>query len=227
VAALSRYGFKSSYSNFGPEITVSTLGGDPGATQSHPDGGAWGSVLGDSMLLSIYPSAGNTPYAYHAGTSYSAPIVSGIISLMLDVNPNLRVDEIIEGLKVSSRPHVTSSLMGACSNDNPGRCICTKTTCGEGILDAHEAVLYASARFNAQAYTRLTSGAVRLDNDGDVATSISTALALAAQDRPANVPPASPAVTSAGGGGGGALSLWDLLLLPMLGLWAWLNPRRQ
>lgn len=230
VAALNRNGFKASYSNFGPEITVSTLGGDPSATSTHPDGGAWGSVLGDSMLLSIYPGSGTPPYAYHAGTSYSAPIVSGVISLMLDVNPALSVADIIQGLKVSARPHVTSNLMGACSNDNPGRCICTTGTCGSGIVDAYEAVRYADARLHAQTYARLTSGAVRLDNDGAVASSITTALTLAAQDRPAN-PPASNSAgnssNSAGGGGGGALSPWDLLLLPMLGVWAWLNPRRQ
>jgi len=230
VAALSRYGFKSSYSNFGPEVTVSTLGGDPGATSTHPDGGAWGSVLGDSMLLSIYPESAGNPYAYHAGTSYSAPIVSGIISLMLDVNPNLSVDAIIDGLKRSARPHVTSNLMGACSNDNPGRCICTTGTCGVGILDAYEAVRYASAQ-PSSSYVRLASGAVRLDNDGAVADSISTALSLATQDRPANAPAANSTGNSSasvgGGGGGGALSLLDLLWLPMLGLWAWLNPRRQ
>lgn len=234
VAALSRYGFKSSYSNFGPEITVSTLGGDPAATSTHPDGGAWGSVLGDSMLLSIYPGSGTPPYAYHAGTSYSAPIVSGVISLMLDVNPNLSVDDIVEGLKLSARPHVTSNLMGACSNDNPGRCICTIGTCGSGIVDAYEAVRYASVLAAGQpssSYARLSPGDVRLDNDGAVATSITTALTLAAQDRSANPPAANSAGNSSasvgGGGGGGALSPWDLLLLPMLGLWAWLNPRRQ
>jgi serine protease len=232
VAALNRNGFKSSYSNFGSEITVSTLGGDPSATQSHPDGGAWGSVLGDAMLLSIFPDGAGNPYAFHAGTSYSAPIVSGIVSLMLDVNPALSVADIIQGLQVSARPHVTSSRMGACSNDNPGRCICTTGTCGAGIVDAYEAVQFASARLNAQAYARLTPGAVRLDNDGDVDVSITTALTLAAQDRPANPPVAtnggnSTSSVSSGGGGGGALSLWDLLLLPMLGVWVWVNPRRQ
>jgi serine protease len=231
VAALNRNGFKSSYSNFGPEVTVSTLGGDPSSTSKHPDGGAWGSELGDSMLLSIYPEAGGSQYAFHAGTSYSAPIVSGVISLMLDVNPALTVADIIQGLKLSARPHVTSSLMGTCSNSNPGRCICTTGTCGAGILDAYEAMRYADIRKTqpASSYVRLTTGAVRLDNDGAVASSIATALTLAAQDRPANATQtlAAPASSGGGSGGGGALSPWELLLLPLLGVWAWLNPRRQ
>ena len=228
VAALNRTGFKSTYSNFGPEITVSTVGGDPGPSDDHPDGGAWGRVLGDTMLLSVYGGgAGASDYGFHAGTSYSAPIVSSVISLMLDVNPGLNATQIIEGLKVSSRPHVITNLMGACSQSNPGRCICTESTCGAGILDAPQALLYAQ---NPGAYFRSRIPVDLSTDNAAVAAAISSAVAQSAQDRAANPPAATSAgnsSTSAGGGGGGALSLWDLLLLPMLGLWAWLNPRRQ
>jgi serine protease len=230
VAALNRTGFKSTYSNFGPEITVSTVGGDPGPSTDHPDGGAWGSVLGDTMLLSVYGGgAGASAYGFHAGTSYSAPIVSSVISLMLDVNPGLTVTQIIDGLKVSSRPHVVTNLMGACSSSNPGRCICTTTTCGAGILDAQQALIYAQSP-SAYNPTRVLVD-LRTDNLA-VAEAISDAVAQSAQDRTPNPPAATSAGNSStsaggGGGGGGALSPWDLLLLPMLGVWAWLNPRRQ
>jgi serine protease len=229
VAALNRTGIKATYSNFGPEVTVSTVGGDPGPDATHPDGGNWGDVLGDTMLLSIYPNGGTSGYAFHAGTSYSAPIVSGVISLMLDVNPALSVSQIIEGLKVSSRPHVVSSLIGACSSQNPGRCICTTSTCGAGILDAAEALRYAQLTSANTRYSR-TQVAVDLSTDeAKVASAISQAVTLASQDRGANVATASSVGTSSsgGGGGGGAVSLWDLAAaLALLGA-AGFSSRRQ
>jgi serine protease len=224
VAALNRTGMKSTYSNFGPEITVSTVGGDPSPTPDNPDSGNWGGVLGDTLLLSIYPGGGNSAYAFHAGTSYSAPIVSGVISLMLDVNPSLSVSQIIEGLKVSSQPHVVSHLIGACSNQNPGRCICTTSTCGAGILDAAQALSYAVSPDN---YSR-TRVAVDLSTDeAHVASAIAQAVTLASQDRGANVATLSTSSTSSSGGGGGAMSWGDLAaFLALLGV-AWVSPRKQ
>ena len=46
VGALNRDGFKSTYSNFGAALTISTVGGDDAA-------GAWGQTLADSGLLTI------------------------------------------------------------------------------------------------------------------------------------------------------------------------------
>lgn len=227
VAALNRTGFKATYSNFGSEITVSTVGGDPGPSSDHPDGGAWGSLLGDSLLLSIFPDPvnGSVPYAYHAGTSYSAPIVSGVISLMLDVNPALSVSQIIEGLKVSSRPHVVSSLIGACTNENPGRCICTSNTCGAGIVDASEALRYAQS---PSTYTRTRVPVDLSTDDARVASAISAAVSLSAQDRGANVATLSTSSGSSSGGGGGALGWLDIsALLGLLALGWRFSLRRQ
>ena len=234
VAALNRAGFKSTYSNFGSQITVSTLGGDPGPhpLNGYTDAGAWGSILGDDGLYSLEPTPGvSNPvsYAEFAGTSYSAPIVSGVISLMLDVNPSLTPDQVSAGLRASARPHVTSNYIGQCSSQNPGRCLCTTTTCGAGVVDAFEAVRYAAASRSGQAYSRLTTGDVRLDNDGAVASAITSAVRVAAQDRPANAAtPATETTSSSGGGGGGALGWMDLsAMLGLLALSWRLSPRRQ
>jgi len=197
VGALNRDGFKASYSNFGPQVVVSTVGGDP------PGVGAWGQWLGDDGLLTLLnlgaQEVGLEGYGNVAGTSFSAPIVSGAISLMLSVNPNLTVAQVIQGLRLSSRPHVTSTRIGICSDANPGRCICTATTCGAGMLDVREALLYAA---DPSGYLAPNWPLVVIDSPEVVA-----AVALGADlppNRPIGPPPAND-------DGGGALG------------WAWLT----
>lgn len=205
VAGLNRDGFKATYSNFGAEVTVSTVGGDPGPAWGSNDGGAWGSALQDAGILTLHNNGDESAeaggdYRNFAGTSFSAPITAGVVALMLDANPNLTPDEIIAGLKASARPHVQSNRIGACSSNNPGRCICTTSTCGQGILDAGEAVQYALAKVTASPYVRPTLLAENIDS-----AEVGTALSLASADRPPNptVTDSTPA-KSGGGGGGGA-----------------------
>lgn len=198
VGALNRDGFKASYSNFGPQVVVSTVGGDPSGV------GAWGQWLGDDGLLTLLnlgaQEVGLEGYGNVAGTSFSAPIVSGVISLMLSVNPNLTVAQVIQGLRLSSRPHVTSTRIGICSDANPGRCICTATTCGAGMLDAREALLYAA---DPSGYLAPNWSLVVIDSPEVVA-----AVALGA-DLPPN--PSTGPIRDNGDSGGGALG------------WAWLT----
>ena len=112
VAALNRWGFKTTYSNFGPQITVASVGGDFRTQTSAADGGAWAQALGDTGLLSVFRVSESgqlgSHYALLAGTSFAAPMASGVISLMLEANPSLTVDQVIAGLKASARPHVRS-----------------------------------------------------------------------------------------------------------------------
>lgn len=142
VAALNRDGFKATYSNFGPEITVATVGGDPRSL------GRCGTLLGDDGLLTTgnlgRTSPGEHGYEWVSGTSFSTPVVSGVASLMLARHPGLTVDQLIAGLRASARPHVAVPKLGTCASDNVGRCECTTSTCGAGILDAPEALAYAA-----------------------------------------------------------------------------------
>jgi serine protease len=145
---------------------------------------------------------GPPTYYYLYGTSFSTPIVTGVASLMLSVNPALTADQLIDGLRKSARPHVTSPLIAACSWDNPGRCICTTATCGAGILDAEQALLYAANPTTYVAPARI--GAV-IDN-GDVVAAVARG-----PDRDPN--PSSPTDPPASDGGGGAMSgAWIALL---------------
>jgi serine protease len=205
VVALNRDGFKSNYSNFGTEAFIATVGGDDDGA----DSGRWSRFLADDGLLTIdnrgTRSPGTPDYARLFGTSFSAPIVAGAAALMLSVHPDLTAQQLVDGLKTTARPHVTSPKVGNCSWDNPGRCICTKTTCGAGILDAEQAVRYASAVRNAEVYTVPNWPAVVLDS-----AEIAQAVAFAPQDRDPN-----PAVPSPSGGGGGAVGAGWLVLLAL------------
>ncbi len=145
VGAVNRDGFKANYSNFGPELAVTTVGGDPKSAGN----GNWAATLGDEGILGLditgAKAATGYGYAYLFGTSFSTPIVAGAVSLMLSVNPALTHQQIVDGLRLSARRHVTSTQMQACSASNIGRCICTTATCGAGLLDAEQALIYAQS----------------------------------------------------------------------------------
>ncbi|WP_298234549.1 S8 family serine peptidase [uncultured Azohydromonas sp.] len=229
VGALNRDGFKAVYSNFGT-LTVSTVGGDPDDTNRE---GAWNTVLGDGGLWTTTDTGLQSPvgsgYTNEGviGTSFSAPLVSATISLMLSRNSALTADQIVAGLKASARPHVVSSLlvngapaMAACSNENPGRCVCTTSTCGAGILDAVEALNYAANPTGYRAPTRVAA---------DINTAeLVSAHAAATQDLPANPPvtpppPNTPAGPCGSDGicGGATQPAWLLGLLAASGVLLW------
>ncbi|MET0335383.1 MAG: S8 family peptidase [Rhizobacter sp.] len=135
VAALARDGFKAAYSNFGPQVVVSTVGGDATA---------------DDGLLTLSNTGTTVPgtdsYDNVFGTSFATPVVSGVISLMLSANERLTVAQVISGLRATARPHVRSSTgVPFCSSADSGVCVCTTSTCGSGVLDAEGAVRYALA----------------------------------------------------------------------------------
>lgn len=208
VAALNRDGFKSTYSNFGAGVAIATVGGDPRLL------GNWGMALGDDGLLTVGNAGltrpGSAIYMREAGTSYAAPVVAGVVGLMLSVNPSLGVTQVAEGLQRSARPHVVSTKIAPCSDQNPGRCICTTATCGAGILDADGALRYA---LGPAAYVAPARQAEVIDN-----MDVTDAIALGA-DRPAN----ASAAASASGGGGALGAAWLAVLALAV---AALSPRR-
>ena len=201
VAALNRDGFKANYSNFGASLAIATVGGDDA-------GGAWGSLLADSGLLGPGNLGSRTPgkgsYEARYGTSYAAPLVSGTLGLMLAVHPGLGAAQLREGLMASARPHVRSRWVAECSSANPGRCLCTRSTCGAGMLDAAQALAYAQAVRDGHAYLAPNWPTVQIDT-----AEIRLAAALGPdREAAAGQDPAEPA-----GQGGGALEPLALLLL--------------
>ena len=124
VAATGRTGAKASYSNFGTvpgAITVAAPGGDG---------------IGSDRIISLSNIGSITPdseiYAWKQGTSFSAPQVSGVVSLMLSVNPTLTPAQVVQILRDTARPFPTRT-----GND------CDPLRCGAGLVDAFKAVARA------------------------------------------------------------------------------------
>ena len=151
VAGLRQVGTKVGYSSLGPEIVLSA-----------PAGNCVNTGVGQPCLFSIVTTtnsgttgpATNTytdEHNFNVGTSFSAPIVSGIAGLMLSVNGNLTPDRLIARLQAASQPFPVSSTPGVplCHvptgpNDlQTAECSCTTQTCGAGIANANAAVLEA------------------------------------------------------------------------------------
>ncbi len=122
VAATDRNGGKAWYSNYGIFISISAPGGD--TTISNSNG-----ILStlNSGTQSPKPSPSGDTYRFYQGTSMAAPHVSGVVSLMLSVDPSLTPAKILEILKRTARSFPVSRP-------------CDIWTCGAGILDAYAAV---------------------------------------------------------------------------------------
>jgi serine protease len=149
VAALRHVGTKVGFSSLGPEVTVAAPGGNcinTGAGQAclYP-------MVSTTNAGTTTPVANDGSYTgsnASVGTSFSAPIVSGIVGLMASVRPNLTSVEATQILKSTARAFPTT---GSGSTPNPpvclapsttvqDECYCTTSTCGAGMVDAAAAV---------------------------------------------------------------------------------------
>jgi len=93
VAATDYLGNVTSYSSPGASVLIAAPGG--GGTD----------LFSDIITTDRVGAAGEdrSDYASTAGTSFSAPIVSGIVALMLEANPNLGYRDVQEILAYSAR----------------------------------------------------------------------------------------------------------------------------
>ncbi|MBK8903181.1 MAG: S8 family serine peptidase [Anaerolineaceae bacterium] len=118
VAATDRGGDKALYSNYGAVVKISAPGGE-----NIP-------VL-QNGVLSTSNSGLTTPasdsYSYSQGTSMAAPHVSGVVSLMVSLDPTLNLTETVAILQDTARPFPPGSS-------------CTTLICGSGIVDAMAAL---------------------------------------------------------------------------------------
>lgn len=99
------------------------------------------------------------------GTSFSAPMVSGTIALMLSAQPTLTPDRITALLKSTARAFpapASGDKTPMCSPDTlveQINCHCTTDTCGAGMLDAGAAVRAATG---SSVVARLGDGLTRV-----------------------------------------------------------------
>jgi serine protease len=151
VAALRHAGTKVGFSSLGPEVAIGAPGGN------------CVNITGGPCLFSIdttYNLGTTTPGAHgytnqtnvNVGTSFSAPIVAGIVALMASVNSNLSTTQLIARLRegartpfpVSSDPSVPMCHVPAGPTDiQVAECNCTTSTCGAGMANSLGAVTAA------------------------------------------------------------------------------------
>lgn len=152
VSALSNTGSKTDYSNFGSEIAISAPGGNG---CSH----AFISAL-DTSTTSPDGNYGYTTCA--TGTSFAAPLVSGVAALMLATSPSLTPTELASLLRSSATTFPGITGLSACTSSATGvECNCTTSTCGAGMLNAKAAVLAARNSASSSSAGTATGG-----NDG-------------------------------------------------------------
>jgi serine protease len=145
VAAIRHAGSKVGFSSLGPEVTIAAPGGN------------CVNINGGPCLFSLDTTSnnGSTAPGTHTftdqvnsnlGTSFSAPIVSGIAGLMLSRNANLSTTQMLARLREGARPFPTA-IAGepevlAChvpvnaQDFQLAQCLCTTNTCGAGMANA-------------------------------------------------------------------------------------------
>ncbi len=173
IAGLRQAGTKVGFSSLGPEIALSA-----------PGGNCVNTAPGEPCLFSIETTtnSGTTvpensiytdEFNYNVGTSFSAPIVSGIAGLMLAVNGNLTAGQLIARLQLGvSTPFPAPAGLAAChvpssqTDLQTSECACTPEVCGSGMANAEGAVLQALRPIAAVALPSKVSAGATLTLDG-------------------------------------------------------------
>jgi serine protease len=122
VAATSVTGQKASYSNYGSTVAIAAPGGDSNSKSTL--------IVALSNTGTTTPQADTTEYV--AGTSFSAPVVAGVASLVLAVAPQITAAQMRSLLTSNAKPFPVGSS-------------CTTALCGAGIVDANATVRAAAA----------------------------------------------------------------------------------
>lgn len=142
VAGLRHAGTKVGYSSHGPEVTISAPAGNCGDDTANP--ACVYQIPTATNLGTTVPGANgySDPFNPTYGTSFSTPLVSGTIALMLAVHPQLGADAVSQRLQTTARGFPVVAGVPVCPMTDPqtGQCVCTTSTCGAGMLDAAGAV---------------------------------------------------------------------------------------
>ena len=121
VSAVGPTNALAPYSSFGSTIDVAAPGGD---FQRDADGDGYP----DGVLSTFFDTSTGFGYAFFQGTSMAAPHVSGVIALMLGINPALTPFDIDNALNA-----------GLITDD-----IGSSQFFGNGLIDAVKAVIFAA-----------------------------------------------------------------------------------
>ena len=154
VAATGPTGDLTYYSNYGAGVEISAPGGEMSGA-GDPNG-----VL-STLNTGLKAPVADT-YKYYQGTSMAAPHVSGVVSLLFSINPNLTPAQIL-------------SLLQGSVQAFPGGAVCNTSLCGSGILDAdgalNKAIITISGNVGAAgvklSYVNGTAKTVTADGSGN------------------------------------------------------------
>jgi serine protease len=209
VAGLRHVGTKVGYSNVSSTAAAISIGAPAGNCYYQPGNRPWAdpnkpclfSIETTSNAGLTSPTTSTYTYSFlnqasgvnyenegTLGTSFAAPIVSGVAALMVQANGNLTAGQLIARMQSSATPfpvpatpptggvcHVASLTKDANGKftdvQNADECQCTTATCGAGMVNAAAAV--AAALLNASVVTsadKATIGqSVTLDGTGSSA----------------------------------------------------------
>ncbi|MBU68363.1 MAG: MprA protease, GlyGly-CTERM protein-sorting domain-containing form [Cupriavidus sp.] len=142
VTAHANDGENASYANVGPQVTLSAPGGGCGNSKvivnSSGQPVSCASPAGQSFIRTLSNTGTASPGAYTTtdsqGTSFAAPMVSGVAAMMLAVNPSLTPAQVTTVLKNTARAHPANTFCTASGNSGK---------CGAGLLDADAALALA------------------------------------------------------------------------------------
>jgi serine protease len=146
VAGLRNVGTKVAFSSLGPEVSIAA----PAGNCVNGSGACLRSIettVNDGLTVPTINGYTNQTQSVNLGTSFSAPIVSGIAALMRAVNDNLTPALLIARIKSSAttfpQPIGTAVCSAATADpNNPVECACPTdgSQCGAGMVNALSAV---------------------------------------------------------------------------------------
>lgn len=145
VGGLRHLGTKVGFSSLGAEVAISA-----------PGGNCVNIGAGQSCLYSIDTATNSgktvpeeniytTQFKSNVGTSFAAPLVSGVVGLMLAVNGALTPTQVRAAIQSSAASFVNDPTLPSCptlatGENNIGQCNCVPGQCGAGMLNAAAAV---------------------------------------------------------------------------------------
>jgi serine protease len=198
VAGLRNVGTKVGYSSLGPEVAVAA----PAGNCVNLSGACLKSI--DTTTNSGLTTPGANTYTDQSnpnlGTSFSAPIVSGIAALMRAVNANLTPAQLTSRIKSSATAFPQPAAVPACpavdANGNGIECRCANngSQCGAGMVNALSAVKAAQRPIAAVVVptSSAVGSAAVLDASGSAASCLRTIASYTWTANPSSlIPPGS------------------------------------
>ncbi len=181
VAGLRNVGTKVGYSSLGPEVGIAAPAGN---CVNGPGLPCLRSI--DTTVNQGATVPGSNSYTdqtnSNLGTSFSAPIVSGIAALMRAANANLTPPQLIARIKASATAFPQPVGLPQCPavSSTTGECACVPGQCGAGMVNAFSAVKAALNPISAvKIPAGFIGGAGTFDASGSVAACHATIFSYA------------------------------------------------